>query len=56
MDQIINFRNQDMPLEFLADKNGKRFMSDKEVRALRSKINLKFPLAEGAKEKVRMIP
>ena len=51
MDKIIHFRNQDMPLEFLAERNGKRFLSDKEVRALRSKINLKFPLAQDAKEK-----
>ena len=56
MDMVINFRNKEMPLEFLVEKNGKRFLSEKEVRALRSKISLKFPLAADVKGKAKMSP
>ena len=45
-----------MPLEFLSNKNGKKFIDAKEVRALKSKISLKFPLATDVKEKQKMIP
>ena len=53
-DQITNVRTSPLPLEFLVPKNGKKFMDrNGTVRALQSKISLKFPLAsaEDAKPK-----
>lgn len=49
-DNIINMRNSHLPLEFLLPKQGKKFMKS-NVRALQSKISLKFPLAALEKEK-----
>jgi hypothetical protein len=43
-------RNSHLPLEFLLPKQGKKFMKS-NVRALQSKISLKFPLAALEKEK-----
>ena len=54
VDQITNVRTSPLPLEFLVPKNGKKFMDrNGTVRALQSKISLKFPLAsaEDAKPK-----
>ena len=45
-DQITNVRTSPLPLEFLVPKNGKKFMDrNGTVRALQSKISLKFALA-----------
>ena len=52
-DQIVNVRNSPLPLEFLLPKNGKKFMDrNGTVRALQSKISLKFPLASVDEQKV----
>lgn len=50
-DNIINMRNSHLPLEFFLPKHGKKFMKSNNVRALQSKISLKFPLAALEKEK-----
>ena len=49
-DNIINMRNSHLPLEFFLPNKGKKFMKS-NVRALKSKISLKFPLAALEKEK-----
>ena len=54
---MIKIRPDFFPLEFLLPKNGKKFQKNtKGVRALQSKISLKFPLAALEKEKVRQKP
>ena len=54
---MIKVRPDFFPLEFLLPKNGKKFQKNtKGVRALQSKISLKFPLAALEKEKVRPKP
>lgn len=47
---------QPLPVELLQKRKGKRSMEGKKIRALQSKISLKFPLAATEKEKVRMKP
>ena len=42
-----------LPIELLAKRKGKRSMDVKKIRALQSKIYLKFPLTVD-KEKVKM--
>ena len=49
-------RQTPLPLEFLLERNGRRMMDSKAVRAMKSKISLKFPLASIVKEKERMRP
>ena len=55
---MVNFGSakQPLPIEFLVKREGKKFMEGKKIRALQSKISLKFPLAANEKEKVRMKP
>lgn len=46
-----------IPLEFLVEKQGKRFLDSKTTRAMQSKISLKFPFVSAVqKEKARMKP
>lgn len=47
---------QPLPFDLLQKREGKKFMDGKKIRALQSKISLKFPLAAIEKEKVRMKP
>ena len=47
-------RTGHLPLEFFVEKNGKRLMDEKLVRAMKSRISLKLPLAAVNKEKQRM--
>jgi hypothetical protein len=56
--KLIKVRPDHFPLEFLLPKNGKRIAdrNNKKVRALQSKISLKFPLAAMEKEKEKMPP
>lgn len=56
INKIINMRNSHLPLEFLVDKNGKRLMDDRVVRAMKSRISLKLPLAAVDKVKQKMKP
>ena len=49
-DKLCKHREKHLPLEFLLPKNGKKFMNNKKIRALQSKINLKFPLASTEKD------
>jgi len=54
---MIKIRPDHFPLEFLLPKNGKKFQTNvKGVRALQSKISLKFPLAAMEKEKEKPKP
>lgn len=55
-DKLIRHRESFLPLEFLVEKNGKRFMNGKTTRALQSKISLKFPLTSLEKEKAKLRP
>jgi hypothetical protein len=48
-------RNSHLPLEFFLPNKGKKFMKS-NVRALQSKISLKFPLAALEKEKMKLKP
>ena len=58
LDKIVGSRLPDdpIPLEFLMDNKGKRLMEVDKVRALRSKISLKFPLSALEKEKPKEKP
>lgn len=54
--KLMLSRPMHFPLEFLLPKNGKKLIEGKKVRALQSKISLKFPLAANEKEKQRLKP
>lgn len=55
-DQVANFRNSPLALEFLLKKKGKRILDMKTARGMQSKISLKFPLAALEKEKLKLKP
>lgn len=58
LDKIVGNRQPDdpFPLEFLLENKGKKLIRNNHVRALKSKISLKFPLSALEKEKVREKP
>ena len=47
---------QPLPVELLQKRLGKKSMDSKKIRALQSKISLKFPQTANEKEKVKMKP
>ena len=47
---------QPLPVELLQKRLGKKSMDGKKIRALQSKISLKFPQTANEKEKVKMKP
>ena len=55
-DKMVLHRPDHLPMEFLNPNKGKKFLEVKTTRALQSKINLKFPLANATKEKPKMKP
>jgi hypothetical protein len=55
-DKLVAMRQGNLPLEFLVPKMGKKFQNSRNVRALQSKISLKFPLAALEKEAQREKP
>lgn len=44
-------RHSPLPLELLVERQGKRVLDEKLVRAMKSRISLKFPLASLEKAK-----
>lgn len=45
INQIAHMRHSPLPMELLVEKQGKRVLDEKLVRAMKSRISLKFPLA-----------
>lgn len=52
---VVN-RPDHIPLEFLLQKQGKKFLDARTTRAMQSKISLKFPFVSADKEKAKMKP
>ena len=45
INSIAHMRHSPLPLELLVEKQGKRILDERLIRAMKSRISLKFPLA-----------